>query len=340
MRLLDKILFYKVALWQVRYLSPLDYGKAEGLNLASIEQQERDFVVGPPITVHMVNPDLMAGVWSMARECLAAGQHQRALGDVVAAAVSKLNTCSYCFDIHSSMQHSFGLPESGEVVAATEWAAATLTPGSEVLAKPPFPAADIPQLFGAATAFHYLNRMVNVFMDRSPFLIGGSGWMKDTAIRVAGNMLRPRLKNQVVAPGEFLNDAPDATLPPEFAWAAANPHIAGGFLRFTSAVEQAGIESVDPRVRQCVVARVQAWQGEQPGLGRQWVEEAIAVLEEDLRPAARLALVTALASWQVDEKLVADFRLHQPADRDLVQLTSWASYTAMRRIASWLPKIC
>src|SRR5271167_192610 len=83
LRLLDKLLYYRIAPLQVRYLSRLDYDGADGLAAATIEQMERDFVVGPPITVHLPNPELMAGLWSMARECLAAGQKRRALGEVV-----------------------------------------------------------------------------------------------------------------------------------------------------------------------------------------------------------------------------------------------------------------
>jgi AhpD family alkylhydroperoxidase len=334
-RLFDKILFHKIAPRQVRYLSPLDYRKAEGLAGAALEQMERDFVVGPPITVHLPNPDLMAGVWSMARECLAAGRGRRAMGEVVAAAVSRLNACPYCLDMHSSMLHSFGSRGGTEAHAITNWAAATLTPGAQVLARPPFAPDDAPHMIGAALCFHYLNRMVNVFLDPSPFWVSGDGRMKDFVTRLAGNFLRPRLANQIVEPGKFLNDAAETSLPDEFAWAVSNPQIAGGFLRFISAAEQAGLESVDPHVREWVVEHVEGWRGEARGPGRTWVENAVASLDDRQRPAGRLALVTALTSWQVDERLVADFRSGQSSDRDLINLTSWASYIAVRRIASW-----
>jgi AhpD family alkylhydroperoxidase len=337
----EKIAFYKIAPGQVRYLSSLDYGKAEGLAGAAIEQMERDFVVGPPITVHLPNPELMAGVWSMARECLAAGRGQRARGEVVAAAIARLNQCPYCLDIHTSMLHSHGSPGPVDAGDVASWAAATLTPGAEVLGRPPFSPGEAPLMVGTAVCFHYLNRMVNVFLHPSPFLIGGDGWIKDSVRRMAGNLLRPRLASQLVAPGVFLSDVSEVALPAEFAWASSNPQIAGGFLRFIETAEQAGIESVDPAVRECVLERVQSWRGETPGLGRDWVEKAVAALDERKRAAGRLALTTALASWQVDERMVAEFRLRQSiglqksSDRDLINLTSWASYVAARRIASW-----
>ncbi len=336
MRLLDRILFYKIAPRQVRYLRSLDYAKAEGLAAAAIDQMERDFVVGPPITVHLPNPELMTGVWSLARECLAAGHGQRALGEVVASAVSRLNTCPYCADIHSSMLHSLGPKGVTRAQAVASWAAATLTPGAQVLASPPFAPDEAPQMVGAAVCFHYLNRMTNVFLDPSPFLIGGDGLLKGLVVKMAGNILRPRFASQTVVPGQFLNHTPEAPLPTEFRWAAPNLQITGAVQRFVSAAEQAGIESIDRPVRECVLKYVQVWTGETPDLGRAWVENVVAELDEYQRPAARLALVTALASYQVNERLVADFRAYKSSDRDLINLTSWASYIAARRIASWM----
>jgi AhpD family alkylhydroperoxidase len=333
LRLLDRILFHKVAPRQVRYLSPLDYDRTEGLAREVLEQMEQDFLVGPPITIHLPNPELLAGVWSMARECFAGSGEGRPLREVVSAAISQLNTCPYCLDIHTAMLHSFGLPDAAEAQITARWAAATLTPDAPILKMPPFGREDAPQIVGAALCFHYLNRMVNVFLKP---LWMGPAWIKGVAIRMSGKILQPRLAHRNPVQGRFLNAVADASLPPEFEWTQANSHIAGGFLRFISAVERAGVESVDPHVRECVVEQIQAWRGETPGLGRDWIERSVARLDPRHRPAARLALMTALASYQVDETLVADFRRRQPADRDLVNLTSWASYAAVRRIASWL----
>ena len=89
-------------------------------------------------------------------------------------------------------------------------------------------------------------------------------------------------------------------------------------------------------MRELVSDRVTRWNGVPPGPGRAWVEEAVAPLSNEQQPAARLALLTALASYQVDEKVVNDFRKHRPSDSDLVNATAWASYTAAKRIAGWL----
>jgi hypothetical protein len=62
------------------------------------------------------------------------------------------------------------------------------------------------------------------------------------------------------------------------------------------------------------------------------VEQAVAGLAEADAAAARLALLAALASYQIDDGLVADFRRHYPDDATLVAALAWASLAAARRI--------
>jgi AhpD family alkylhydroperoxidase len=346
LRLLDNILYYKVAPGQIRYLKSIDYSAATALARDVMLQMESDFLVGPPLTVHLPNPPLMAGVWSLCRESLAADRIPRPMGDLIAGVVSRANTCPYCFGIHTAMLHSFGVSEDAEVLqnnrtftdpakqCMAEWAAATLTPGAEVLRRPPFTREQAPQVVGTALAFHYLNRIVNVFLD--PIPLSGISWLKSSFSRMSGRMMRDRLSAQHLEPGGFLNAEPDIPLPAEFEWAAPDANIAAAVRRFVAAAEEAGRESVDPRVRDCVESRIASWKGESPGLGRGWIEPAVSSLDETLRPAARLALLTALASYQADETIVKDFQKHQRGDRQLINLTAWASYTAVRRIASWI----
>ncbi len=59
-------------------------------------------------------------------------------------------------------------------------------------------------------------------------------------------------------------------------------------------------------------------------------------IEEAHRAAARLTLLTALASYQVDSSIVEDFQLQYPDDAQLIAATAWASFTAARRVGLWL----
>jgi len=346
-RLLDRILFEKIAPLQIRYLARQDYSHAGPLARAALDQMDADFVIGPPLTVHIPNPELMAGVWSAARECVAAGRAGRPLREVVAAAVSRLNACPYCYDIHTSMLHSFGeenlaqavwrgepLPDA-KIQAVAEWAAATLSPDAPVLAAPPFTRAEAPAIVGTAVGFHYLNRVVNVFLDASPVPFQGHGWLKEQLIGLSGRILKPRLAAQNPQPGQFLTPLSGA-LSAEFAWANGDANIAGGFQRFAAAAESAGEESVDGAVREVVTGYLAGWRGEAPALGRAWLASAVAPLDAELQPAGRLALLAAVAPYQVDKTLVAEFARRQPGDRHLVNTVAWSCYAAARRISAWL----
>ncbi len=347
MRLIDRILFEKVAPLQIRYLARQDFSRAGTLVRALLGQMDADFVIGPPLTLHMVNPELMAGVWSGARECVAAGREGRPLREVVSAVISRMNACPYCYDIHTSMLHSFGESDLARAVwrgeslpdpkmeAIAQWAAATLSPDAGILAAPPFTRAEAPAIIGIAVGFHYLNRVVNVFLDASPVPLKGQGPLKEKLIALSGKILRPRLAAQNPQPGQFLIP-PAGRLPPEFSWARGDANIAGGFQRFAATAEAAGEESVDPAVRDVILRYLAQWRGEAPGLGRAWLEAAVEPLDASLQPAGRLALLAAIAPYQVDAELVAAFRRRQPGDRDLVNTVAWACYSTARRISSWL----
>lgn len=351
MRWLDHLVFRRAAPRAIRYLEPPDYDRATGLEAAVLAQLDDDFLVGPPLTLHMPDARLFAAVWGVGRECLTVGREGRPMREAVGAAVSMANACPYCVDVHAASLHGLGQHAVADAVLAGEevadprirelvsWGLATLAPGSEILRRPPFTAAEAPQIIGTATCFHYLNRMVNVFLDPSPVPAagGGGGRLKRAALRAFGVVMRRRLARQDAVAGRFLLDAgADAALPAEFGWAASNAAVAGSFVRLAAAAEEAGRRAVDPEVRALVEEVVQAWSGTSPGLSRSWVEGPASRLDEALRPAARLALLTALAAYQVDEAVVAAFRARAPGDRELVDLTAWSSFVATRRIAGWL----
>jgi len=155
---------------------------------------------------------------------------------------------------------------------------------------------------------------------------------------VAGHVVGATAGKRMVRPlqpGSSLRLVPRAKLPDDLSWAAANPAVAGAFAGFAAVVEQAGSAVLPEPVRTLLSERVRAWNGEAMGLSRRWVEEAAAEVQEEHRAAARLALLTALASYQVDASIVEDFRSRYPGDAQLIAATAWASLTAARRASVW-----
>jgi hypothetical protein len=188
------------------------------------------------------------------------------------------------------------------------------------------------ELVGVVVSLHYLTRMVNVFLPNFLLPPGLGPRGRRRFKRGASWILRPTLR-EPREPGRSLRLLPDApasgtAVAPGAAWAAGSPLIAGAVARSYAAFEAAGARSLPSTVRALVLERLGRWRGEDTGLGTAWCEDLIAGLPAAERAAARLALLTALASYQVDPDVVAEFRRYHPDDATLVEAAAWASFAA------------
>jgi AhpD family alkylhydroperoxidase len=278
------------SLGQIRYVSPVLPGAADGLVASVYAQAERDFgLVAPPLVLHSPAPQALAAAWLMLRETLlATGAAPRQHKEVVAAAVSVANQCPYCVAVHSAAVRGLvGGSVPGELAAGrladiadpplrdlALWAGSAGRPGA------PLPPGNVPELAGVAVTFHYLNRMVTIFLPESPLPpltpkpMGG--WVMGM---LASAMLAPS-----PAPGASLGLLPDAPLPAELSWAAGQPHVAGALARAAAAIERAGRDAVPRVVRDLVLDRLRDWDGNAPGPSRAWAEEAAGALPATDRP--------------------------------------------------------
>jgi AhpD family alkylhydroperoxidase len=334
------------SLAQIRYVSPVLPGAASGLVASVYAQAERDFgLVAPPLVLHSPAPQALAGAWLMLRETLlATGSAAREQKEAVAAAVSVANQCPYCVAVHSSTVRGLMDGSTSAQLAAgrfeeiadpalrdiATWAASAGRPGGAGPALAPTQASRFPELAGVAVTFHYLNRMVSIFLPESPLPpltpkpMGG--WVMSM---LAAAMLAP-----APVPGASLDLLPDAPLPAEFSWAAGQPAIAGALARAAAAIEKAGQDIVPEPVREIVLARLRGWDGRPPGLDRGWTEKSVAGLAVADRPAGRLALLAAFAPYQVTPNDIREVKTTR--GEVLITLTSWASMAAARTIASCL----
>lgn len=341
----------RVAPEQVRGISPVRRGAARDLVARVYDQVERDFgVLAPPVRLHSPSPGALAACWVILRETLiAGGQLDRVAKEAVAAGVSLGNECPYCIEVHSATVHGLAggtdaaaladgriddIADPGVRAVAT-WARASGTAEQAAAHDVPVSDGQLPELVGVAVTFQYYNRMANVFLADSPFPPGVPASALGQVRKVFGRLMRPAAI-QTPPAGDSLDLLPAAPLPDDLAWAAGHPVIADAFARAAAAIELAGQRSVPAAVRDLVTARLAAWTGEPPGLGRGWVDEAVAGLDEADRTAGRLALLTALASYQVDQALVEEFGRGR-TDEDVVGLVSWAAMAASRRVGTWLP---
>jgi len=333
----------------IKFVQPVAPNSTDGLVARVYPQIKKEFgALAEPFTLHSPSPELLAGSWSACRESLLVGAVSRKVKEAVAATVSRINQCPYCVDAHTIMLNAtstHGLAEAifhqqddqirdAEVRSVVEWAAATRSPGAKVLLSPPFSQENAPEIIGTALFFHYVNRMVGVLLSDTPlpsnhpllkgFLKRMASWFFSKTIRLSKPL------------GASLELLPESELPADFSWAKTSPNIAGAFARFAAVVNRAGRECIPQDVRDCTMEQVRTWDGKDPRLGRHWVEEAMKGLDEKSKNIGRLVLLTALAPYQVDEEVVNTFTTHIPGDKRLLAALAWGSFTAVRKIGTWL----
>jgi AhpD family alkylhydroperoxidase len=336
---------------QVRHVSPVRRGGADERVSVIYREMDRLFgVISPPVALHSPAPDVLAATWMIMSEALLVnGMVDRKVKEAVATAVSLGNECPYCVTVHGTMMRSLGADADAravaddriadiadpEVRAVSAWIRANANPAPAAGddAKPPFPPEQTPEMLGVALVFHYFNRMVNVFLPDAPLPPLAPAAMLKVVLPVLGRFLRSAYRNHAPVVGGTLSLLPEAPLPPELAWATDNPTIADAFSRASAAYEEAGRRAVPTAVRDLVRAELAAWDGQPKGMSRAWVEDAIRDLPAADQPAGRLALLIALASYQVDQGAVDAYRATAQGDAKLVELASWASFTASVRAA-------
>jgi len=325
----------------IRYLAPVPARGATGLVATVYDEVRREFgALVEPFTLHAAAPALLAGAWRACRAALVTGAVRRDVKEAVAAAVSRANGCSYCVDAHVVMLEGTKAHGAARAIAAADegtitdplvrrayaWGATSCRPAA---GPPPFAPAEWPEIVGTALVFHYINRPVTVLLGDSPLPALPRAW-RAGARRAAGwwfGRAIARAKPQRV---EAL--LPAAPLPDDLRWAAASPPVADALARWAAAVEREGVRVVPDAARACVLAHLEAWSGDDPGLGQAWTTAAVEPLPIAARPVARLALLAALAPHQIDSDAVAAFRAGAPDDAALVAVLAWAAFAAARRV--------
>ena len=332
----------------MRYVAPAPGD--DPLTRDILSQVRRDFFVGGPITVHALNPALMAGMWTAGRETvLVAGALDRAAKEAIAAGVSQSNRCPYCVDMHVSMTHAAGWHSvadailrgavdgaSGERGRFAAWAMSSRDSTSAQVRQPPFTREALPEAIGTALFFHYINRVVNVLFHNRPLLLPGMlEWTRKWLVRMFGVMLRESV-SRPAEPGSSLSLLPAAILPPDLAWAESNPLVAKALARWCGVVESAGASCLSETARTAVRRAISDWDGGDPPFGGWWIGDVLAKVGAAERPAAQLALLAALASYRVPPDVVAQVHSKHAGGEAVLAAVAWGSFTAARRIASWL----
>lgn len=335
----------------VRYIKPVPSRSARGVVQEVYRQIKAEFgTLGEPLTLHSPLPALLAGLWCSFRESLVAGVARRDIKETVAVAVSRLNECPYCVDAHAVLLRASRAHEAAALIqegkedeigdcglrSAAAWARATLSRGDAILDSPPFSYLEAPEIIGTAVWIHYINRMSKIFLGESLIPLKSNALGLRALAERMGGLFFARFTRRPRRQGDSLHILRAGILPQDLAWAAASPAISRAFAAFSGAAEEAGSQALESEVRKCVKGAVEGWDGAAPGPGRGWVEPAVAAMRRDQQPAVRLALLAALSPDLVDSDVVGEFKSQHPGDEILLGAVAWSSFTAARRIGSWL----
>ncbi|MFI7120172.1 carboxymuconolactone decarboxylase family protein [Amycolatopsis sp. NPDC049868] len=322
------------ALGGIRHVRVVGEDSAIGLTARVYAQARQDFgLVAPPLALHSGLPKLLAACWMMLRETLVVpGESGRAVKEAVAAAVSAANDCPYCVEVHDSVLN--GLKDaSPSVAAATAWGRTCLD--ASTVAPPPVPARQTGEVVGVAVTFGYLNRMANIFLPSSPIPAQTPGAAGKYVRGALGWMLRGAVGD--VTAGLSLDLLPPARPPADvLSWAGGAREVSDAFARASAEIARAADPAVPPAVRAAVREVLDGWTGGPPGPGRGWMDPVVAELPPADRAAGKLALLTALASYRIDDDVVEEYRRDAPGDEALLSLTSWVALTAARRTGEWM----
>lgn len=333
----------RTMLTHIRHVTPVPPAAATGAVAEVYRQMAADFgVYAPPVLLHSPAPTALRACWTLLRETLLAdGLVARRDKEVVAEAVSVGNRCPYCVEVHGATAAGLLGPAGGHsgdrepadpyLAGLAEWGRHSGAPSHRPT--PNFPVAHAPELIGVAVAFHYLNRMVSVFLQESP-LPRTPGPTRQLVRRVASRVMGG-LANVSVPPGRSLDLLPPVPLPTDLRWAVRQPHIAAAAARATGALHTAGTQVLPERTRALVLAMLADPPEATLAAGRLF-DAALTTVPTDERPLGRLALLTALAPYRVTGDDITACRAAGADDRTLVTAAGWASLTAARLIGSRL----
>lgn len=330
----------------IQHVEPVPARGATGVVRDVYKQAKAEMGLLPEaVTMFSAEPGLLTAAWGPFRESLlATGAAPREVKEAVAATVSSLNDCPYCVDAHTIMLYGsggsgfatglLGLDASAaaepELAAAADWVrAVAVRPAAPVPA--PFPADQLPEVLGTFAHFQFLNRTIDVLLDGT--FLPGSEKAHAVARKIAGKVMSRTIK-AAKTPGTAVGLGP-GVLPDDLSWALPNMSVASAFAGLAAATDAARARVLPPAAAALVEQTLDGWDGRAPGPSKAWLSEATAPLEAGELAAGRLALLTAMAPFQVTAEDVAAYRADRPADGDLLGLVAWSSFAAARRIAAW-----
>lgn len=339
-------IFDKISSVMMRnFFHPATVTGAKGLAKEVLVQSQRDFFINGTITSHAACPPLMAGMWVGGREIALTNQHLPAwLKKAMGAALSEVNKCPYCEDMLLSLTHgakkdnvanslrqnAMESIDDKRTLERLRWTKASINRHALELQDPPFSSEEMPEALGTLIVFNYTNKISDFTMAGSPV----PSSLRSGALKVFGLELQPSSALDLEH-GLSLDLLPKALPSEEFHWAASNSLVTESLSRWNSVVEEEIHQVLSGEAQHIIKDHLRAWSGGHAPLSRRWVEEEIRNLKGVERDKARLVLLVAKASYQIDDGVIEQVVDHGVKEADLVRLGAWGAFMGAKTIANW-----
>lgn len=322
------------------------------------QQILQDFGFVPaPILMHSVVEGLFPGIWMVLRETTLVGLVPRLTKEAISVVVSQSNRCPFCTDSHEMAlaglkradvtsaigDEDWGRLSDKRLAAVLQWVKCQTPPyrdgESTQKQEAPFSKDEAPEVIGTMVLFHYLNRVVNVFLKESPLPCPARMPRSKRLLEKLGGWTFSALLTRALEPGRSLPFLPAAELAADLAWARTNSRLADAFSRFDKSLETAAGNTLSSAARDILRNRLADWRGEPPPVNKRWVDEALSDLREHNRLLVRIALLSALAPYQITPSEIEHARDSGASDADLLATVAWGAFSAARRHGQWAEQV-
>ncbi|VAW73772.1 hypothetical protein MNBD_GAMMA12-277 [hydrothermal vent metagenome] len=312
------------------------------------KQIRKEFgMVVDPFSLHSISPNILTEVWAACRETELVGKVSRAEKEIVAACVSASNQCSYCVDAHTMLLNAVGEIGVSNFISRGDyeqindehlsslinWARSTKLPTSDIILNPPFSKISASEYIGMAVFYHYLNRMVHVFLP-DQLLPVKSNTVKKSLKRMAGCFFSFSVK-RAKKQGDALTLLPNSELPDDMSWALGSETISQSFSQMASVIETQEKSIVPAQVRTIFNDFIAQWDGQSYGINSGWMIDLLKGLNPENAIILKLALLTAIEPYKVNELIIGEFKNFYEDESSLLSVVCWASFTVSRRVGQW-----
>jgi hypothetical protein len=299
-------------------------------------QAALDFgMVPPPIAVHKTNNDIYASSWACLRETLVVGEVPRYFKEAVAAGTSEANKCPYCIDAHSMMfdiykpgksehpsqEKSFHAMNAEEL---QNWARACFSPAGS-RPKRPFPKKLQAEIVGTAVFFHYLTRIVTIYLGDS-LILRKLNWSVPLMMPFMRLVMGLNDRRSKTPGASQLKDVPRNGGP---EWADKD-NVKIAFAQFQNVLEDNIHKVLDITVIEFINSFLSTWERVSDSLSKSWVNTYLDDWPEQgslIKQQARFMLLTIGSPYMIVDK-DKEYLIEEMGYINLFAMTAWASLGA------------